>query len=148
MKTTIALASDHAGFEYKELLKSHLEDKGFNVTDFGTISHDPVDYVDFVRPAAKSIAEGRNLSGIIVGGSGNEAIVANRMKGIRCAVVWNEQTARLAKEHGDCNMIAIGQRMMSEEEAISIVDVWLSADFKGGRHRRRIDRIDEINPNE
>ncbi len=81
--------------------------------------------------------------GIIVGGSGNEAIVANRLSGIRCAVVWNEQTARLAKEHGDCNMIAIGQRQMSKAAAVAIVVEWLNAEFKGGRHQRRIDRIDE-----
>ena len=81
--------------------------------------------------------------GIIVGGSGNEAIVANRLSGIRCAVVWNERTARLAREHGDCNMIAIGQRLMSEQEAVAVVDAWLTADFKGGRHQRRIDKIDK-----
>ena len=81
--------------------------------------------------------------GIIVGGSGNEAIVANRLRGIRCAVVWNKRTARLAKEHGDCNMIAIGQRQMSKAAAVAIVVEWLNAEFKGGRHQRRIDRIDE-----
>ena len=81
--------------------------------------------------------------GIVVGGSGNEAIVANRLRGIRCAVVWNEQTARLAKEYGDCNMIAIGQRQMPKEEAVAIVDAWLNTEFKGGRQQRRIDRIDE-----
>ena len=72
-----------------------------------------------------------------------EPFVANRHRGIRCAVVWNERTARLAKEHGDCNMIAIGQRQMSKEEAVAIVDAWLTAEFKGGRHQRRIDQIDE-----
>ena len=141
--TTIAIASDHAGFEYKEMLKSHLEAKGINVTDFGTNSADPVDYPDFVRPAAAAVARGQCSLGVIVGGSGNEAIVANRIRGIRCAVVWNERTARLAKEHGDCNMIAIGQRLMSEEEAMCIVDTWLAADFKGGRHQKRIDKIDK-----
>jgi ribose 5-phosphate isomerase B len=141
--TSIAIASDHAGFEYKELLKSHLESKGIIVRDFGTDSAAPVDYPGFVRAAALSVAEGRHHLGIIVGGSGNEAIVANRHRGIRCAVVWNERVARLAKEHGDCNMIAIGQRQMSKDEAVAIVDAWLTGEFKGGRHQRRIDQIDE-----
>ena len=122
MKTSIAIASDHAGFEYKEMLKSHLESKGIKVEDFGAHSSNPVDYPDVVRPAASAVARGEHPLGVIIGGSGNEAIVANRIRGIRCAVVWNEQTARLAKEHGYCNMIAIGQRLMSEEEAVAIVD--------------------------
>ena len=143
MKTSIAIASDHAGFEYKGVLKSHLESKGISIEDFGTHSADPVDYPDFVRPAANAVANGNCALGIIVGESGNEAIVANRLCGIRCAVVWNEQTARLAKEHGDCNMIAIGQRQMSEEDAVAVVHAWLAAEFKGGRHQRRIDKIDE-----
>ncbi len=137
------MASDHAGFEYKGVLKSHLESKGITVEDFGTYSADPVDYPDFVRPAASAVASGQHPLGVIVGGSGNEAIVANRFPGVRCAVVWNERTARLAKEHGDCNMIAVGQRLISEEEAVSIVDTWLAAEFKGGRHKKRIDKIDE-----
>ena len=142
MKTSIAIASDHEGFEYKEMLKSHLEAKGLNVTDFGTHSADPVDYPDFVRPAADAVARGEHSLGVIVGGSGNEAIVANRIRGIRCAVVWNERTARLDKEHGDCNMIALGQRLTTKGEALTIIDAWLDAKFKGGRHQRRIDKID------
>ena len=139
---TIAIASDHAGYEYKEMLKSYLESNRFQVEDFGTNSADSVDYPDYIRPAANSVACGRHALGIIIGGSGNEAIVANRFKGVRCAVVWNEQTARLAKEHGDCNMIAIGQRLISKEEALAVVNAWLAADFKGGRHQRRIEKID------
>lgn len=138
----IAIACDHAGYEYKEALKAQLEGKGFQVEDFGTNSSESVDYSDFVRPAANLVAAGANPRGIIVGGSGNEAIVANRFPGVRCAVVWNEQTALLSKEHGDCNMIAIGQRMVSKEEALSILDTWLAAKFKEGRHQRRIDKID------
>ena len=142
---SIAIASDHAGFEYKEILKAHLKEKGITVEDFGTDSSAPVDYPSFVRAAAKSITEKKNEKGIILGGSGNEAIVANRLTGIRCAVVWNKRTAQLSKEHGDCNMLAIGQRMMTEEEAKEIVDLWLTSKFKGGRHQRRIDLIDEPN---
>jgi len=140
--TTIAIASDHAGFDYKGILKAHLASKGIEVEDFGTDSADPVDYPDFVRAAARAVAEGAHSLDIIVGGSGNEAIVANRLRGIRCAVVWNTRTARLAKEHGNCNMIAIGQRQMSKEDAVAVVDAWLNAEFKGGRHQRRIDSID------
>jgi len=143
MKITIAIASDHAGYDYKEMLKSHLESKGIKVEDFGTDSDAPVDYPAFIRAAAQAVAAGRHPRGIFVGGSGNEAIVANRLRGIRCAVVWNEGTARLAKEHGDCNMIAIGQRQMPRGQAVAIVDAWLAADFKGGRHQGRIDRIDD-----
>jgi ribose 5-phosphate isomerase B len=139
---TIAIASDHAGFEYKAILNAHLESKGIQVQDFGTYSTEPVDYPDFVRPAAEAVAKDPNTLGIIIGGSGNEEIVANRLRGICCAVVWSDQTARLSKEHGNCNMIAIGQRLLSQEKAISIVDAWLSADFKGGRHQKRIDKID------
>lgn len=138
----IALASDHAGFAYKELIKQHLLAQGYKVTDFGTDSDTPVDYPEFVRAASLAVAQGNCSHGIILGGSGNEAIVANRIKGIRCAVVWNERTAQLSMEHGDCNMIAVGQRMMSAEQAIKVVDIWLSAQFKGGRHQRRIDKID------
>ena len=143
MTMSIAIASDHAGFEYKEALKSHLESKGIEVADFGTHSTAPVDYPEFVRAAARAVAEDRHPRGVIVGGSGNEAIVANRLKGIRCAVVWDQRTARLAKEHGDCNMLAIGQQLVSKEEAVAIVDAWLAAKFEGGRHQRRIDKIDE-----
>lgn len=140
--TIIAIASDHAGFEYKELIKRHLEAKRFSVHDFGTDSNEPVDYPEFVRRAAKAVAVGECEFGIILGGSGNEAIVANRLIGIRCAVVWDVRTAKLSREHGNCNMIAIGQRMVTEAEAIRIVDLWLGSEFKGGRHQRRIDQID------
>ncbi len=141
--TTIAIACDHAGFDYKEAIKSYLASKALLVEDFGTYSTEPVDYPEFVRAAAKAVARGQCQLGIILGGSGNEAIVANRIAGIRCAVVWNRRTAQLSKEHGDCNMIAIGQRMMPEDEALSLVEIWLAAEFKGGRHQRRIDKIDE-----
>lgn len=134
----IASASDHAGFECKEAIKLYLAAR-----DFGTYSTEPVDYPEFVRAAARAVSDGRCPLGIILGGSGNEAIVANRIAGIRCAVVWNKRTAQLSKEHGDCNMIAIGQRMMSKDDALCIVETWLAAEFKGGRHQRRIDKIDE-----
>jgi len=139
----IAMASDHAGFHLKDVLKFHLKKNGHAVTDFGTENDVPVDYPDFIRPAAKSVAEGMNDLGIVLGGSGNgEAIAANKIKGIRCAVCWNEPSARLAKEHNNANMIAIGARMVNEREAIKIVDAWLNAEFQSGRHQRRIEKLE------
>jgi ribose 5-phosphate isomerase B len=141
--TIIAIASDHAGYHLKEILKNHLKKNGYNVIDFGTDSENPVDYPDFIRPAAQSVAEGGNDLGIVLGGSGNgEAMAANKVRGIRCAVCWNEVSARLAKEHNNANMIAIGARMVSEEETIKIVDAWLKAEFQSGRHLRRIEKLE------
>lgn len=139
----IAIGSDHAGFRYKELLTSHLKALGYFVQDFGTNSTEPVDYPDFIRPTAESVANGENDYGIVIGGSGNgEAIVANKVKGIRCAVCWNEQSARLAKEHNNANMISIGERLINEKDVIRIVDTWLNSIFQGGRHQLRIDKIE------
>jgi len=137
------MASDHAGYQYKEKIKGHLISKGYQVEDFGTHSEDPVDYPLFIRPAAEAVARGECDKGVILGGSGNgEAIVANKVRGIRCAVCWNAESARLAREHNDANIISLGQRMMTPETAIEIVDAWLSAEFEGGRHRRRIGLIE------
>ena len=139
----IALASDHAGFRYKALVAHHLGMRGHEVLDFGTSSSDPVDYPDFVRLAATAVAGGHCERGIVPGGSGNgEAIAANRHAGVRCAVCWNEESARLARLHNDANMIALGERMLSEEEAIRIVDLWLATPFEGGRHVPRIKKLD------
>jgi ribose 5-phosphate isomerase B len=141
--TRIAIASDHAGFHLKEALKLHLKKNGHEIIDFGTVSDDPVDYPDFIRPAAISVADGRSDLGIVLGGSGNgEAIAANKIRGVRCAVCWNEQSARLAKEHNNANMIAIGARMVTDDEAIGILDTWLNAVFQSGRHQRRIEKLE------
>jgi ribose 5-phosphate isomerase B len=141
-RLTIALGSDHAGFLYKSQVKQHLIDRGYDVLDFGTDSEQRVDYPDFVKPAAEAVAHGDADVGIVFGGSGNgEAIVANKVKGTRCAVCWNEKSAALAKEHNDANIIAIGQRMISSELALKIVDTWLNASFTKGRHQIRIDKI-------
>jgi ribose 5-phosphate isomerase B len=141
--TMIAIASDHAGYLLKETLKIHLSKAGYDINDFGTDSETPVDYPDFIRPAANSVAEGRNDLGIVLGGTGNgEAMAANRVRGVRCAVCWNEMSARLAKEHNNANMIALGSRMVGEEEAIKIVDAWLKAKFQSGRHLRRIEKLE------
>jgi ribose 5-phosphate isomerase B len=142
--TRIAIASDHAGFHLKELLGDHLRGEGYQVEDFGTDSDEPVDYPDFIRPAAQSVAEGTSDLGVVLGGSGNgEAMVANKVRGIRCAVCWNEETARLAKQHNTANMISIGARMMSQREAVDIVDAWLGAKFEYGRHIRRIEKMEQ-----
>ncbi|MBN2468956.1 MAG: ribose 5-phosphate isomerase B [Deltaproteobacteria bacterium] len=139
----IAIGSDHAGYLYKEEIKRHLMRKGHEVLDFGTDSEEAVDYPDFIRPAAESVARGETDLGIVLGGSGNgEAMVANKVKGIRCAVCWNEDSARLAKEHNDANVISMGQRLIPREMAFTIVDTWLSARFEGGRHSRRIKKIE------
>lgn len=139
----IAIASDHAGFYTKEAIKGHLQLLGHQLTDFGTGSDIPVDYPDFVRPAAESIARGDNEIGIVLGGSGNgEAIAANKVRGIRCAVCWNEESARLAKEHNNANMISLGARLVPEPTALHIVDTWLAAEFQNGRHQLRIDKIE------
>ena len=140
----IAIGSDHAGFRYKEEIKHFLNGLGHQITDFGTSSEEPVDYPLFVRPTALSVARGEAERGIVLGGSGNgEAMVANRVRGIRCAVCWNTESARLARQHNDANMISLGQRMMSQDEALEIVRVWLETPFEGGRHTRRIQMIDE-----
>lgn len=142
--TRIAIASDHAGYHLKETLKEYLRKEGCGVTDFGTDSETPADYPDYIRPAAISVAEGKNDVGIVLGGSGNgEAMAANKIRGVRCALCWNELSARLAKEHNNANMIAIGARMVSEDEAIKLVDIWLKAEFKYGRHMQRIEKLEQ-----
>lgn len=141
----IAIGCDHAGFQYKEKIKEFLISKGFDVKDFGTNSEESVDYPVFIRPVAEAVAKGDFPVGIVLGGSGNgEAIVANKVTGIRCALCWNVESARLAKEHNNANMISIGQRMISLEVALKIVDAWLDADFQAGRHKRRIKQIEAL----
>jgi len=143
----IAIGSDHAGFEYKTKILDFLEDLGHSVTDFGTHSDAPVDYPLFIRPVAEAVARGEFERGIVLGGSGNgEAIVANRVKGIRCALCWNEESARLARQHNDANVISLGQRMISIETAFDIVRIWLETPFEGGRHQHRIELIDSPSP--
>ena len=139
----IAIGSDHAGFRYKESIRDWLKARGHDVTDLGTHSEEPVDYPLFIRPVAEGVAQGRFERGIVLGGSGNgEAIVANRVKGVRCALCWNIESARLGREHNDANVISLGQRMLSLEAALEIVRVWLETPFEGGRHQHRIDLID------
>ncbi len=140
----IAVASDHAGYSFKEKIKTHLRAAGYEVEDFGTDSEESVDYPKYIRPAAESVARGECDRAIVLGGSGNgEAMTANRVLGVRCALCWDETTARLAREHNDANAISLGQRLISIERALQIVDVWLATEFAGGRHVDRIRMIDD-----
>jgi ribose 5-phosphate isomerase B len=140
---TIAIGSDHAGFAYKEKIKAKLLAEGHTVRDFGTTSETPCDYPDYIRPVAEAVARGDYERGIVLGGSGNgEAIVANRVRGVRCGLCWNEQVAVWNRSHNDGNVLSLGQRTLSEEEALKIVTVWLATAFEGGRHLGRIQKID------
>ncbi len=140
---TIALGTDHAGFRYKELVKNHLQQAGHTVLDKGTFSAEPVDYPDFIRPAAQAVLNGEAERAIVFGGSGNgEAMMANRLKGIRCGLGWNEESARLTRQHNDANVLSLGERMMPEASALRIVDIFLETPFEGGRHQVRIDKLD------
>jgi len=140
----IGIGSDHAGYTYKEAIKEFLNQTGHEVQDFGTDSTESVDYPLFCRPVAEAVARGDCDRGIVLGGSGNgEAMVANRVRGVRCALCWNEESARLGRQHNDANMLSLGQRMMSLREALEIVRIWLETDFEGGRHVHRIHQIDE-----
>lgn len=139
----VALGSDHAGFTHKEKIKNLLLELGHEVRDFGTNSEESVDYPLFIKPAAEAVARGECERGIVFGGSGNgEAIAANKVRGIRCALCWNVESARLARQHNDANVISIGQRLVPETMAIEIVKAFLATPFEGGRHTRRIQMLE------
>src|SRR6478735_6922108 len=139
----IAIGSDHAGFRYKARIKDILARWGHEVTDFGTDSEAAVDYPKFIRPVALAVARGDFERGIVLGGSGNgEAIVANRVRGIRCTLCWNVESARYARQHNDANVLSMGERLVAESDLEPILRVWFETAFDGGRHQRRIDEID------
>lgn len=139
----IAIGSDHAGFHYKQAIIEHLKKAGHEVVDFGTDSDTAVDYPKYIRPVAEAVAAGNAERGIVLGGSGNgEAITANRVRGIRCGLCWNLESARLTRQHNDANVLSLGERMMDEATALAIVDIFLSTPFEGGRHLARIQQID------
>ena len=141
----IAIGSDHAGFHYKEMLKQRLVAQGHEVRDCGTHSTEPVDYPNYIRPVAEAVSRGEFDRGLVLGGSGNgEAIVANRVRDVRCSLCWNAESARLARAHNNANVLALGERLLTREEAVGILDVWMATAFDGGRHQRRIDQIDGI----
>ena len=138
----ISLGTDHAGFELKEAVRGLCETLGHEVIDFGCHSAESCDYPDFVTPAARCVAQGDADRAIVFGGSGNgEAICANKVAGIRCALCWNASTAALAREHNDANALSLGARQVSTDEALEIVRIWLATEFEGGRHQRRIEKL-------
>ncbi len=139
----IAVGSDHAGFVYKNRIVGGLRDGGHEVEDFGTHSQEPCDYPMVVRPVAEAVAGGNFERGIVLGGSGNgEAMVANRVRGVRCAVCWNAESAVLGRRHNDANILSIGERMMEWDVAWEIVSTFLAEPFDGGRHARRLALLD------
>ena len=139
----IAIGSDHAGFRYKQEIIAHLQNSGHEVTDFGTDSDAPVSYVTFIRPVAEAVAAGKYERGIVLGGSGNgEAMTANRVRGIRCGLCWNLESARLTRLHNDANVLSLGERMMDLPTALAITDIFLTTEFAGGRHLERIRQLD------
>lgn len=138
----IALASDHAGYERKLTVINHLKDLGIEVKDFGAFSSESTDYADWAHPMAKAVEDGEFPVGISLCGSGNGInMTANKHQGIRSALCWTPEIAALAKQHNDANILALPARFISDEEAIQIVDAFLNADFEGGRHQNRIDKI-------
>jgi len=140
----IAISSDHAGFNYKGKIIEYLLTNGYSVKDMGTYSAESVDYPEWIRPVARAVAAGDYDRGIILGGSGNgEAIVANKIKGVRCTVCWNVESAEFARQHNDSNILSIGERLVSEGTLLDIVNSWLNTEFEGGRHLRRIKQIEE-----
>lgn len=139
----ISLACDHGGFKYKEKIKQYLFEQGHGVIDRGTNSTDSVDYPDFIRPAAEDVAKGVSDRAIGVCTSGiGVSIVANKVNGVRAALVFNEEMARLSVQHNNANFLALGEKFVPEEKLLIIIDVWLNAKFEGGRHQTRVNKIE------
>ena len=144
----IALASDHAGYAEKERLKRLLGELGVEFDDLGTVSEESVDYPDYARKVAEQVAQGRVEQGLLVCGSGTGmAITANKVPGVRAAVAWSEETARLARQHNDANVLAIGARTTPPADIPQIVRAWFTTEFEGGRHAARVEKICEVERN-
>lgn len=145
----ISLGADHAGFALKGLVAKHLADRGHEVLDFGTDSEESVDYPEYCALVARAVTGGEADVGIVFGGSGQgEQIAANKVHGIRAALCYNELSARLAREHNDANVLALGARLLGETLALHVVDAFLTAEFEGGRHARRVSQIGQIEEEE
>lgn len=142
----IHLATDHAGLELKNIIKEHLENQGHDVIDHGAHEYDALDdYPDFIFPCAKAVAADPKSRGIILGGSGQgEAMTANRIKGVRAAVFYNgpEEIVKLSREHNNANILSLGARFMNQAEIYDVIEMWLAEPFEGGRHQRRIEKLD------
>jgi ribose 5-phosphate isomerase B len=138
----IAIGADHAGFEYKNILVEILQKEGLEIKDFGTYSADSVDYPDFAHPVSKSVEQGESEFGILVCGSANGvAITANKHQGIRAAICWKDEIAKLARQHNNANVLCIPARFVSKEEAKQILEIFLATSFEGGRHENRVNKI-------
>ncbi|MFH1768807.1 MAG: ribose 5-phosphate isomerase B [Candidatus Omnitrophota bacterium] len=145
----IALASDHRGFKLKNILIDYLEKKGYSLIDFGTFSRDSCDYTDYVYPAVRAVKEKKAEIAIVICYSGiGSSIVANRLKGIRAALVFNIKMAALSRKHNDSNVLALAAGFLTYDYAKKIVARWLNTDFEGGRHRRRLKKIEDIEEGE
>ena len=144
----IAMACDHGGYELKEYIKNHLMKQGHLVEDFGTDSLDSCDYPDFAAPAARSVAEGKNDRGVLICTTGiGVSMVANKVRGIRCALCGDTLSASLTRRHNDTNCLALGAGIIGKNLAIDIVDTWLTTEFEGGRHERRIAKVMAVEEN-
>lgn len=145
----IALAADHAGYEEKEKIKSKLDELGVDYTDMGTDSCESVDYPDYAQKVGEAVAHGDFDQGLLVCGSGTGmAIAANKVPGVRAAVAWNGDIARLARQHNDANVLSIAARFTPDDEIMNILKAWFGADFEGGRHERRVEKIEQIEKDE
>lgn len=142
MKPTLGIGADHAGYEYKQAIIAHLEEQGYSVKDFGTYGPDSVDYPDYVHPLANEVEAGNLDLGILICGSGNGVcMAANKHQGIRAALVWEKELAELARQHNNANVVCMPARFISLDLAKEIADAFLTTDFEGGRHQRRVDKI-------
>jgi ribose 5-phosphate isomerase B len=142
LEKSIAIGSDHAGFDYKETLKKHLSAQGFHVSDMGTHDTSSVDYPDFAHPVAKAVESKEAAFGILICGSANGvAITANKHQGVRAAICWGDELSALARQHNDANIICIPARFVSETVAITMVDTFMNTAFEGGRHQNRVNKI-------
>ena len=139
------MACDHAGYELKEVVKKHLEERGFEVEDFGTYGTESVDYPDFAHKVGSAVNRGEYKRGIVICGSGNGVqMTVNKYPNVRCALCWTAEIAHLGRQHNDCNMVSLPARFISQEVALQIVDEFLDTEFEGGRHLRRVEKINKL----
>ena len=143
MAERIPIASDHAGFELKERLRAALGEMGFDVEDIGTHGTASTDYADYAHPLAREVSEGEASRGVLLCGTGlGMSYTANRYPGVRAAVAWSPEIAALARKHNDANVLVLPARFVSDEDALAILKAWLETDFEGGRHTRRVEKIE------
>lgn len=145
MKEIIPIASDHAGYELKNIVVKYLQSRDFEVKDFGTFSSESVDYPDFAHQVGSAINRGEYTRGIVICGSGNGVqMTVNKYPNVRCALCWNEEIASLARQHNDANIISLPARFIDEKTALRLVDIFLNTPFEGGRHQRRVEKINKL----